>query len=119
MDGRHPAQAEIVVGKLRHRARLMQIVAGGPVVAGMMVGIGVAVRSEVSEGAVLEEEIITRPASLRIGEAAVAATEQDVPMTPTTRGSPVTVSAAARPPSSVQSESRPAPISTSCPLIGP
>ena len=53
------------------------------------------------------------------GEAAAAATEHDVPMTPATWGSPMTVSAAARPPSAVQSESRPAPSETSRPWMGP
>ena len=55
---------------------------------------------------------MTRPALLRMGEAAAAATEQDVPMTPTTRRSPITVLAAAAPPCAVQSVSRPAPIET-------
>ena len=76
-------------------------------------------RSDVSDGDVVEGATITRPASLRIGEAAAAATEQAVPMTPTTRRSPVTVCAAAAPPCVLHSESRPAPMLTLCPLIGP
>ena len=59
------------------------------------------------------------PAALRIGAAWATATEQDGPMTATTRGSPTTVSAAAVPPSAVQRESIPAPIETGLPLIGP
>ena len=76
-------------------------------------------RSDVSDGAVFVGEINTNPASLSIGEAFTAAAEHEVPITPTTRPSPNTVCAAAAPPSGVHSESRPAPIVTSCPLIGP
>ena len=67
----------------------------------------------------MEGETITRPAALRIGEAALAATEQDVPMTPATRGSLTTISAAASPPAAVHWESMPAPIETPWPFMEP
>ena len=70
----------------------------------------------------MEGATITRPASLRIGEAAAAAAEQAVPITPTTRPSPITVPAAAAPPAALHSESRPAPhahsMSLDRPIVG-
>ena len=48
----------------------------------------------VNAGAVLEDEIITNPAWLMVGRAAVAALEQLVPTTPTIVGSEATLVAA-------------------------
>ena len=76
-------------------------------------------RSEVSDGEVLDGEIITMLAALMSGEAATAAPEQEVPMIPTTRSSAAMVWAAAWPPSAEHRSSRPVPMSTSKPWIGP
>ena len=64
-------------------------------------------------------EIMTRPASLTTGDAATAAAEQFVPMTPVTCGSPTIPSAPARPPSGEQLVSTGSPSSTSRPWMGP
>ena len=76
-------------------------------------------KSEVSDGEVFDGEIITMPASLMSGEAATAAPEQEVPMTPITWSSAVMIWAAAWPPSAEHRSSSPVPMSTSKPRIGP
>ena len=76
-------------------------------------------RSLVSDGLVLDGEIITMPASLINGEAAAAAPEQLVPITPTTSSSATIICAAAAPPSAEQRSSSPVPTFTRNPLIFP
>ena len=76
-------------------------------------------RSDVSAGEVFDGLIITIPASLIRGEAAVAAPEQEVPITPTTCSSATMVCAAACPPSAEQRSSRPVPMVTLNPWISP
>jgi hypothetical protein len=66
----------------------------------------------VSRGEVLLGEIMTKPASLMTGDAATAAAEQFVPMTPATCGSPMIPSAPSRPPSGEQLVSTGSPRST-------
>ena len=76
-------------------------------------------KSEVRAGEVLEAEIITIPALEMRGEAATAAPEQEVPITPTTCGSATICWAAPCPPSGEHRSSKPTPNVTSCPLMGP
>ena len=62
---------------------------------------------------------MTIPASLISGEAAAAAPEQLVPITPTTSSSATIICAAAAPPSAEQRSSSPVPRFTTNPLIFP
>ena len=119
MQGGHAPQFQLVVHEVRQRARLVEVVGRDAKVAGVIVGVRVPARSEVSRGEVLLGEIMTSPAPLTTGDAATAAAEQLVPINPATCGSDTIPSAPARPPSGEQLVSTGSPRSISRPRTVP